>query len=67
MDAIYLDNAATTRLSEKAFEAMKDAVGVDIPQMLRDVTTGGLVGRSAEKAEKCGGFKEKIYLESVDD
>ena len=32
----------------QTFEAMKNAVGVDVPKMLRDVTTGGLVGRAAE-------------------
>ena len=31
----------------QTFEAVKDAVGLDIPRMLRDVTTGGLVGRAA--------------------
>ena len=55
---MFGDGAATNLVKDttgsmlQTFEAMKDAVGVDIPQMLRDVTTGGLVGRSAEKAEK---------------
>jgi len=40
----------TTGSMLQTFEAMKDAVGVDIPRMLRDVTTGGLVGRLGEKA-----------------
>ena len=31
----------------QTFEAVKDAVGVDIPKMLTDVTTGGLVGKSS--------------------
>lgn len=31
----------------QTFEAMKSAVGLDIPQMLRDVTTGGLIGKAA--------------------
>lgn len=31
----------------QTFEAMKESVGVDIPKMLRDVTTGGLIGRAA--------------------
>ena len=30
----------------QTFEAVKDAVGLDIPQMLRDVSTGGLVGKA---------------------
>ena len=31
----------------QSFEAIKQAVGLDIPRMLRDVSTGGLVGRAA--------------------
>lgn len=31
----------------QTFEAVKQAVGLDIPQMLKDVTTGGLVGKAA--------------------
>lgn len=31
----------------QTFEAVKDAVGLDIPKMLRDVSTGGLVGKAA--------------------
>lgn len=31
----------------QTFEAMKSAVGVDIPKMLRDVTTGGIIGKAA--------------------
>ena len=34
----------------QTFEAMKSAVGIDIPRMLRDVTTGGLIGQGLEKA-----------------
>ncbi len=34
----------------QTFEAMKASVGVDIPKMLRDVTTGGLIGRQALEA-----------------
>ena len=30
----------------QTFEAVKDAVGLDIPQMLKDVSTGGLVGKA---------------------
>ena len=29
----------------QSFEAIKEAVGLDIPRMLKDVSTGGLVGR----------------------
>ncbi len=36
----------------QSFEAMKGALGIDIPKMLRDVTTGGLVGRAAEEIVK---------------
>jgi flotillin len=31
----------------QTFEALKTSVGMDIPQMLKDVTTGGLVGKQA--------------------
>ena len=31
----------------QSFEAIKQAVGLDIPKMLKDVSTGGLVGRAA--------------------
>ena len=31
----------------QTFEAVKDAVGLDIPGTIRDVTTGGLVGKAA--------------------
>ncbi len=42
-------DTAGTMLS--TFEAVKEAVGLDIPKAIRDVSTGGLVGRAA-KAEK---------------
>lgn len=32
----------------QTFEAVKSTVGLDIPQMLKDVTSGGLVGRAGE-------------------
>lgn len=35
----------------QTFEAVKDAVGLDIPRAIRDVTTGGLVGRAAKETE----------------
>lgn len=31
----------------QTFESVKDVVGLDIPQMLRDVTTGGIIGKAA--------------------
>ena len=34
----------------QTFEAVKEAVGLDIPKMLRDVSTGGLVGKAAADA-----------------
>ncbi len=34
----------------QTFEAVKEAVGLDIPKMLRDVSTGGLVGKAAKEA-----------------
>lgn len=35
----------------QTFEAVKDTVGLDIPKMLKDVTTGGLVGKAAAAAD----------------
>lgn len=35
----------------QTFEAVKGAVGLDIPAMLKDVSTGGLVGRAGGKAD----------------
>ena len=36
----------------QTFEAVKEAVGLDIPKAIRDVTTGGLIGKaSPEKSE----------------
>ena len=32
----------------QTFEAVKQAVGLDIPQMLKDVSTGGLVGKAKD-------------------
>ncbi len=32
----------------QTFEAVKEAVGLDIPKMLRDVSTGGLVGKAGD-------------------
>ena len=36
----------------QTFEAVKDAVGLDIPKMLKDVTTGGLIGKAVADDEK---------------
>ena len=35
----------------QTFEAIKQAVGLDIPKMLRDATTGGLVGKAEDRTE----------------
>ena len=35
----------------QTFEAIKQAVGLDIPKMLKDVSTGGLVGKQADSDE----------------
>ena len=42
--AMARDTAGTMLQS---FEAIKQAVGLDIPKMLRDVSTGGLIGKAA--------------------
>ncbi len=36
----------------QTFEAVKQAVGLDIPKMLKDVTTGGIVGKAADSGEE---------------
>ena len=35
----------------QTFEAVKEAVGLDIPKAIRNVTTGGLIGKAAQEAE----------------
>ena len=35
----------------QSFEAVKQAVGLDIPQMLKDVSTGGLVGKAERTSD----------------
>ena len=35
----------------QTFEAVKDTVGLDIPKAIRDVTTGGLVGKAQSSAD----------------
>ena len=34
----------------QTFEAMKASVGLDVPKMIRDISTGGLVGRAQKEA-----------------
>ena len=36
----------------QTFEALKATVGMDIPKLLRDVTTGGLIGKQAAEVGK---------------
>ena len=36
----------------QTFEAVKEAVGLDIPKAIRNVTTGGLIGKAAQEAEE---------------
>ena len=36
----------------QTFEAVKQTVGLDIPQMLKNVTTGGLIGKAAADEDK---------------
>lgn len=42
----------------QTFEAMKTTVGLDVPQMLRSVTTGGLIGRSVQETQTAEDSKE---------
>lgn len=35
----------------QTFEAVKEAVGLDIPKMLKDTTTGGLVGKAESRTD----------------
>lgn len=35
----------------QTFESVKDTVGVDIPKMLKDITTGGLIGKAVSDEE----------------
>ena len=39
----------------QTFEAVKEAVGLDIPKAIRDVSTGGLLGRQPKEAEEKDG------------
>lgn len=34
----------------QTFEAIKDTVGMDIPKMLKDLSTGGLIGKAVQEA-----------------
>ena len=51
MIVIFGEGGATSMARDTAgtmlqsFEAIKEAVGLDIPRMLKDVSTGGLVGK----------------------
>ena len=36
----------------QTFEAVKDAVGLDIPKAIRDVSTGGLVGKATPEPDR---------------
>lgn len=56
---ILFGEGATTGLTKdiagsmlQTFEAIKSSVGMDIPQMLKDVTTGGLIGKQASNDSK---------------
>ena len=35
----------------QTFEAVKQAVGLDIPETIRNVSSGGLVGKAAKPAD----------------
>ena len=50
----------------QTFEAVKDAVGLDIPRMLKDVTTGGLIGRSAADGNAVNDEQEEEKKEEND-
>ncbi|MDO4867117.1 MAG: flotillin domain-containing protein, partial [Clostridia bacterium] len=62
--AMARDTAGTMLQS---FEAVKQAVGLDIPKMLRDVTTGGLVGRAAAQEEVAPAAAEAPAAEKTDE
>ena len=42
----------------QTFEAVKEAVGLDIPKAIRDVTTGGLIGKAAKEEEETKNLPE---------
>ncbi len=45
----------------QTFEAVKEAVGLDIPKAIRDVSTGGLVGKASKgETEVLPGPEENI-------
>ncbi len=48
----------------QTFEAVKDAVGLDIPKAIRDVTTGGLIGKAAKEAAEEEKLEEKLPTEA---
>ena len=41
----------TTGTMLQTFEAMKETVGLDIPKLLKDVTTGGIFGKAAAEQD----------------
>ncbi len=53
---LFGEGGATSMVRDTAgtmlqtFEAVKDTVGLDIPKAIRDVTTGGLIGKAAKEA-----------------
>jgi len=55
---LFGDGGATSMAKDTAgtmlqtFEAVKESVGLDIPKMLKDVTTGGLIGKAVADAEE---------------
>ena len=53
----------TTGTMMQTFEAVKEAVGLDIPKMLRDVTTGGLIGKAV--AEETAADDEPLPAEDA--
>ena len=57
---LFGEGGATSMVKDTAgtmlqtFEAVKEAVGLDIPQMMKDVSKGGLVGKAPGKDEASG-------------
>ncbi len=53
--AMARDTAGTMM---QTFEAVKETVGLDIPKTIRDVASGGLVGKAKESQDEEGNTKE---------
>ena len=51
----------------QTFEAVKDAVGLDIPKAIRDVTTGGLVGKAAAETAEAPEVPETEEIEKTEE